>query len=985
MKKIIAAFLMCIILGNSAIPVMAVMSNYEDRTLDLVISSDESTIFDRILFHALNRIGYNMTMDAAQMTYAKQMADNGDKDGMACHVAGLEEEYPNLIKVPESLAEVKFEAFVRTDSQLIIEDWSDLSGLTVGTVPPKTYTTKHLPENLQGHIIKDNYRELFMALLSGECDVVIINQITANDAIFPEGVKKTTTLATEPVYLYLNKKCENLVSIIADSITKIKEDDLYNEIFYGEKENTDTKQILHISSYFPEDDWDKGIYEGVGEVLGNREDINCYNVPLYTNRYPTAQERAKNAYSAIRTMYKEVAPDLILVSDNNALQFVCNYYSVLFYGLPIVYCGINGNVDEYLWALNGNETGAYENISADETLDLLLKLYPNTKGVLALNDYDASGVQIGKEMRTQLASYQDKIEIIYGEDLSLKEMTSFVNQLPQDYAMIIGRYVPNEANTYVTRTEVLETLLQDVTVPVFCTSIIGQGQIGGKHASSKEHGKVAAQMAVRILDGEVVSSIEPITDGKLLNRWCFDEAVVRKEGLSLASFPQDAQWVNKKLSLRESNPEAFKMQILMFVFASAVILILLYFSIAMAHKNRNLRVAQSSLRTAESASEALSEFLSHMSHEIRTPMNAIIGMIHLLRNTPLTDKQQDYLHKTEFSAQSLLHIINDILDFSKIESGKLELEYRPFPLHQVTDGIELIIRDSLQEKNITYKVNMEKNQVKYFCGDSLRLHQVLLNLISNAIKFTKPGGNISLSLLQEEIIENEALLKFAVMDTGIGMKAEKMKVLFQPFTQADTTITREYGGTGLGLAISKNLVQAMGGELTCESEYGKGSTFIFTVRFAIAMEDEVQEQIEEEIAVSDITEATPKEKSLRILLVEDNELNQMIAVELLAMDGYHADVAENGLEAIKKINESSYDLILMDIQMPKMDGLTATAKIRQIPEYVDVPIIAMTANVMTDDYQKSIQAGINDHLAKPVDPVKLFALIEKWGKPKKTF
>lgn len=393
-------------------------------------------------------------------------------------------------------------------------------------------------------------------------------------------------------------------------------------------------------------------------------------------------------------------------------------------------------------------------------------------------------------------------------------------------------------------------------------------------------------------------------------------------------------------------------------------------------------MTQNNLRTAENASEAKSEFLSHMSHEIRTPMNAIIGMIHLLRNTTLTEKQQDYLHKTEFSAQSLLHIINDILDFSKIESGKLELDHRPFPLHQVTDGIELIIKNSSLEKNLTYEVDMGKNQVKYFYGDSLRLHQVLLNLISNAIKFTKPGGSICLSLLQEEIIENEALLKFAVIDTGIGMKPEQITGLFQPFTQVDASTTREYGGTGLGLAISKNLVQAMGGELTCESEYGKGSTFFFTVRFEIATEDAMQEQDEEKI-VEEVIEEKPQENPLKILLVEDNELNQVIAVELLAMNGYHADVAENGLEAIEKLSANHYELILMDIQMPKMDGLTATASIRQMPEYADVPIIAMTANVMTDDYQKSVKAGMNDHLAKPVDPVKLFALIEKWGKPRK--
>lgn len=307
MKKVVAVLLTCIILGSSASSVVAAPS--DDKTLDLVISSDESAVFDRILYHALNRIGYNMTMDAAQMTYAKQMADNGDKDGMACHVAGLEIEYPNLIQVPESLAEVKFEAFVRSDDSLAIKEWADLSGLTIGTVPPKTYTTRHLPKDIAGHIIKDNYQELFTALLNGDCDVVIINLVTTNDAIFPIGVEKAATLASEPVYLYLNKSKKDLVPLISESLAQMKSIDTYNEILYGIYNSIESRQILHISSYFPEDDWDMGIYEGIGNILESREDITCYNIPLYTNRYPTAQERAKNAYSAIRTMYKEESPD----------------------------------------------------------------------------------------------------------------------------------------------------------------------------------------------------------------------------------------------------------------------------------------------------------------------------------------------------------------------------------------------------------------------------------------------------------------------------------------------------------------------------------------------------------------------------------------------------------------------------------------------------------------------------------------------------
>uniref|UniRef100_Q47C90 Sensory/regulatory protein RpfC n=1 Tax=Dechloromonas aromatica (strain RCB) TaxID=159087 RepID=Q47C90_DECAR len=379
---------------------------------------------------------------------------------------------------------------------------------------------------------------------------------------------------------------------------------------------------------------------------------------------------------------------------------------------------------------------------------------------------------------------------------------------------------------------------------------------------------------------------------------------------------------------------------------------------------------------AEAANRAKSTFLANMSHELRTPMNAIMGMTDLVLRRSTDDRQREQLSKVVQASRHLMAVINDILDLSKIEAERLTLEKIPFRLTEIFDNLKNLVGERVAEKGLLLKISKApelSNMV--FRGDPLRLGQILLNLTGNAVKFTAEGS-IALSVSVVEDHPHDVVLRFEVCDTGIGIAAVDQGRLFTAFEQADGSTTREYGGSGLGLAISRRLAKLMGGNIGVESTPGVGSTFWFTARLDKAGPlAGVAAGPSPEMAEAAIRS---HHAGSRVLLVEDEPINQEVATEMLKEIGLVVDLATDGEQALDMVQRTGYDLILMDLQMPKMNGIEATQAIRQLPAGAEVPIVAMTANAFTEDRQRCLDAGMNDHIGKPVDPELLFEILLKW-------
>lgn len=386
--------------------------------------------------------------------------------------------------------------------------------------------------------------------------------------------------------------------------------------------------------------------------------------------------------------------------------------------------------------------------------------------------------------------------------------------------------------------------------------------------------------------------------------------------------------------------------------------------------------------SAENNARAKSEFLANMSHEIRTPMNGVIGLTQLALNKPCSDETRNYLNKILLSSHSLLGILNDVLDFSKLEAGRMVIENKLFDLDHVLENLHSLFGIKAQEKHLDFSIEIAEDTPKSLIGDALRIQQILSNLIGNAIKFTQQGY----VKLKVEVGESEASivkLRFTVEDSGIGIAEDDLEKLFKPFSQVDGSITRRFGGTGLGLIISQNLLELMGGSFNVESRPDHGTTFSFELLFGVGIHGSgqkiYQDNHQEEGALGkELDEFGSKLVGKRILVAEDNMVNQLVIEDLLKLININAEIVNNGQEALERLADESFDAVLMDVHMPVMSGIEATEQIRRDDEFAGLPIIALTAGVTAEERANCLLSGMNDFISKPVNPENLVKTLKKW-------
>lgn len=739
------------------------------------------------------------------------------------------------------------------------------------------------------------------------------------------------------------------------------------------------KRVLFISSYAYS--WEtvpkqiKGIQKTLGDgYVINYEFMDTKNT-VYSKNYA-------EFYQLLKFKLDERASyDAVIVGDDAAFNFAMMYQKELFEGIPIIFEGVD-NVENGVKAAqeNAEVTGVVEQVDYSKNIAIASKMFPNARKLVFILDNAENGIGI----QQQLEKYKNKfsaydVQYINSSDYTQKEMCKKISEFDSgDICFYISMSQSKNAMIY-TEEERFEMLREYSKIPMFRVSSSGVKDcivlLGGYVVSHYESGKIAGEMVKKAIAQGNAADISVITDTP--GEYYFDWKSIKKYGLDTKVIPKDATIINPEPTFLDKH----YVEIISASIIVGIIILTMSLIYYMLNSNR-IRKINAELDHKNSELEKVSEyksaFLSNMSHEIRTPMNGIIGMTNLALDSVKDSTALEYLQEIDETSQYMLGVLNDVLDMSRIDSGKFELKKRWVNANGILWPCIRMIEPTMKSRNITF-IHPDTNKLSRLemYVDEQRVKQVVMNILNNAYKFTQPGGTVTIKIKNLTYDTHKATDQMIISDTGCGMSKDFLENgIFKPFAQDENGDYSAIRGTGLGLALVKQILTEMGGEVRVESELGKGSTFIVTIPYEYRKMEEENILIEEPVVKEDSL------KGKRVLVAEDHPLNQKIVKALLEKEGAQVEMAGNGKIAVDTFQSMPihwFDAILMDVRMPVMDGYQATQNIRATKreDAKEIPIIAMTANAFEEDIRASREAGMNAHLSKPIEPLKMFETIQK--------
>lgn len=759
------------------------------------------------------------------------------------------------------------------------------------------------------------------------------------------------------------------------------------------------KRVLFISSYSYS--WGSVPHQiaGINKALQHGSIINFEFMDTKNTAYSKGYKEFYDLLSY--KMHYRLPYDAVIVGDDAALNFAQLYRNDLFRETPIIFEGID-NIENALKAAEDPLiTGIVEKVDYEKNVTMARKLFPKAKKLIFILDDAENGVGIANQLKKYANSpaFKDlETEYLNSADYSKSELCTKLNSLDESNIVFCISMSKGPNNRVYTEEDRYNILRNFVHIPLFrvTQSGIGDGNfLGGYVVLHDLCGEIAGDLVKKIWKADDPRLIKPVLNTP--QGYYFDANIMEKYNISEDVLPPSSIIVNRRMSFWQKNYQD--------IYITISILVAGLLGFLLHQKNERTKAALAYNKTLEATNKALkdankykTDFFSRMSHDIRTPMNIIIGMTAMAqenKNPPATD---DCLDKIRTSSTFLLGLVNDVLDMSKVESGNVKLNLEPYSFAEYDNYLKSIILPLCDQKGIKFVYNHDKDIIRTFMMDKLKLNQIFFNILSNAVKFTPEGGSITLTMGATPLGKGMYRIHSEIKDTGIGMSEEFQKHLFEPFSQEEQKRDSEHVGTGLGLAIVKKYVELMGGKIWLTSAIGKGTTFF--------LEEDFKEVPQgQELKQSSNVNATPKEnipstaetgsapaqdaytalQGKHILVCEDHPLNQQLIKHLLEKKGLLVTMADDGQRGVSAFTSSTpnyYDAILMDIRMPIMNGLEATKAIRALsrPDAQTIPIIAMTANAFDEDRQESLKAGMNEHIAKPINPKLLFAALLKFIK-----